>query len=234
VDLAVILAGGGEGRRMGALGPKLLIPIGGRPALERVLDSFLEVESVGEIVAVVPPALLEAAERSVTARPNPRGVRLAVTPGGAARQDSVRMGIAALTQELPFIAVHDVARTLVTPGLIERVLHAARKTGAAIPACPVRDSLKEIASGRVLRSIDRERVAAAQTPQIFSRDILARAHAGARDQNMEATDDAMLVERIGSEIAVVPGEPSNLKLTEPADLVTLEAWLRALPEVEEG
>ena len=219
---------------MGALGPKLLIPIGGRPALERVLDSFLEVESVGEIVAVVPPALLKAAERSVKARPNPRGVRLAVTPGGPARQDSVRMGIAALTRALPFIAVHDVARALVTSELIERVLHAARKTGAAIPACPVRDSLKEIASGRVLRSIDRERVAAAQTPQIFSRDILARAHAAARDQNMEASDDAMLVERIGSEIAVVPGEPRNLKLTEPEDLVTLEAWLRALPEVEEG
>jgi len=234
VDLAVILAGGGEGRRMGALGPKLLISIGGRPALERVLDSFLEVESVGEIVAVVPPALLKAAERSVKARPNPRGVRLAVTPGGPARQDSVRMGIAALTRALPFIAVHDVARALVTSELIERVLHAARKTGAAIPACPVRDSLKEIASGRVLRSIDRERVAAAQTPQIFSRDILARAHAAARDQNMEASDDAMLVERIGSEIAVVPGEPRNLKLTEPEDLVTLEAWLRALPEVEEG
>jgi len=219
---------------MGALGPKLLISIGGRPALERVLDSFLEVESVGEIVAVVPPALLKAAERSVKARPNPRGVRLAVTPGGPARQDSVRMGIAALTRALPFIAVHDVARALVTSELIERVLHAARKTGAAIPACPVRDSLKEIASGRVLRSVDRERVAAAQTPQIFSRDILARAHAAARDQNMEASDDAMLVERIGSEIAVVPGEPRNLKLTEPEDLVTLEAWLRALPEVEEG
>jgi len=219
---------------MGALGPKLLIPIGGRPALERVLDAFLEVESVGEIVVVVPPALVEAAERSVASRPNPRDVRLAVTPGGSARQDSVRMGIAALNRALPFIAVHDVARALVTSGLIERVLHAARRTGAAIPACPVRDSLKEIASGRVLRSIDRERVAAAQTPQIFSHDILARAHADARDQSVEATDDAMLVERIGSEIAVVPGEPRNLKLTEPGDLVTLEAWLRALPDVREG
>ena len=219
---------------MGALGPKLLIPIGGRPALERVLESFLEVESVGEIVAVIPPALLQAAERTVAARPNPRGVRLAVTPGGPARRDSVRMGMAALTRDLPFIAVHDVARVLVTPALIERVLHAARKTGAAIPGCPVRDTLKEIASGRVIRSLDRDRVVAAQTPQIFSRDILARAHAAAREQSMDATDDAMLVERIGSEIAVVPGEPRNLKLTQPDDLVALEAWLRTLPGAEEG
>ena len=232
MDLAVILAGAGEGRRMGALGPKLLIPIGGRPALERVLDAFLEVESVGEIVAVIPPALLEAAERTLAARTNPRGVRLAVTPGGPSRQDSVRMGMAALVRALPFIAVHDVARALVTPALIERVLHAARTTGAAIPACPVRDTLKEIASGRVLRSIDRARVAAAQTPQIFSRDILARAHAAAREQSMDVTDDAMLVERIGSEIAVVSGEPRNLKLTEPGDLLALEAWLRAGPEAE--
>jgi 2-C-methyl-D-erythritol 4-phosphate cytidylyltransferase len=232
MDLAVILAGAGEGRRMGALGPKLLVPIGGRPALERVLDAFLEVESIGEIVAVIPGALLDAAERTLRSRANPRGVRLSVTPGGATRQDSVRMGIAALTRSLPYVAVHDVARALVTSELIERVLQAARATGAAIPACPVRDSVKEVAGGRVVRSVDRERLEAAQTPQIFSRDILARAHAAGDTEHAAATDDATLVERIGCEIAVVPGEPSNLKLTEPGDLVVLEAWLRSRSRAE--
>ncbi|HEY2924893.1 MAG TPA: 2-C-methyl-D-erythritol 4-phosphate cytidylyltransferase [Candidatus Eisenbacteria bacterium] len=232
MDLAVILAGAGEGRRMGALGPKLLVPIGGRPALERVLDSFLEVESVGEIVAVIPVALLDAAEPTLRSRPNPRAVRLSVTPGGATRQDSVRMGIEALIRSLPYVAVHDVARALVTPELIERVLRAARATGAAIPACPVRDSVKEVAMGRVVRSVDRERLEAAQTPQIFARDILARAHAAAEAEHAAATDDAMLVERIGCEIAVVPGEPSNLKLTEPGDLAVLEAWLKARSRAE--
>ncbi len=231
MDLAVILAGGGEGRRMGGLGPKLLMSIGGRPALERVLDAFLEVESVGEIVAVVPDTLLGAAERTLDSRPNPRGARLAATRGGATRAESVRRGMEALNRSLPYVAVHDVARALVTPALIERVLHAARVQGAAIPACPLRDSVKEVASGRVVRSVDRERFQSAQTPQIFARDILARAHAAARDEGAAATDDAMLVERIGCEIAVVSGEPSNLKLTEPGDLVLLEAWLKA-PRVE--
>ena len=232
MDLAVVLAGAGEGRRMGDLGPKLLIPIGGRPALERVLDSFLEVESVGEIVAVIPAALLDAAERTLASRSNPRGVLLTATAGGATRRDSVRIGIEALTRSLPFVAVHDVARALVSPSLIERVLRAARDKGGAIPACPVRDSLKEVAFGRVVRSVDREGLEAAQTPQIFARDILARAHAAASSSGAAATDDAMLVERIGCEIAVVPGEPSNLKLTEPGDLVVLEAWLRARTRAE--
>jgi 2-C-methyl-D-erythritol 4-phosphate cytidylyltransferase len=227
VDLAVILAGAGEGRRMGALGPKLLLEVGGRPALQRVLDTFLEVEAVGEIAVVVPPALLHDAERIASSRTNPRRARIAVLPGGETRRDSVRIGIDSLARSLPFIAVHDVARVLVTPVLIERVLQAARSTGAAIPACPVRDTLKEVAGGRVLRSIPRERLSGAQTPQIFARDILARAHALAGEQHTEATDDAMLVERLGSEIAVVPGEASNLKLTEPGDLVVLEAWLKA-------
>ncbi len=225
MDLAVILAGAGEGRRMGSLGPKLLIPVGGRPALTRVLDTFLEVESVGEIVAVIPESLLEDAKRAVLSRPNPRDVRVAIAPGGATRQESVRRGLAALERPLAFVAVHDVARVLVTPALIERVLGAARVTGAAIPACPVKDSVKEVLSDRVVRSLDRERLRAVQTPQIFARDILARAHAAALQEHAEATDDAMLVERIGCEIAVVPGEPWNLKLTEPGDLRMLEAWL---------
>jgi 2-C-methyl-D-erythritol 4-phosphate cytidylyltransferase len=226
MDLAVILAGAGEGLRMGALGPKLLIPVGGRPALARVLDSFLEVESVGEIVAVIPEALLEDAKRATASRPNPRGVRVAFTGGGATRQDSVRNGLQALKRSLPFVAVHDVARVLVSPALIDRVLVAARRTGAAIPACPIRDSVKEVAGERVVRTIDRERLRAAQTPQIFARDILARAHAAAALEGAAATDDAMLVERIGCEVAVVPGEASNLKLTEAGDLSVLEAWLK--------
>jgi len=218
---------------MGALGPKLLIPVGGRPALERVLDTFLEVESVGEIVAVIPDALLEDAKRAAASRPNPRGVLLTFARGGATRQDSVRSGLKPLERALPFVAVHDVARVLVSPALIDRVLRAARSVGAAIPALPIRDSVKEVAGDRVVRTVDRERLRAAQTPQIFARDILARAHAVALEERAAATDDAMLVERIGCDVAVVPGEASNLKLTEAGDLPVLEAWLRN-PAVEEG
>src|SRR5206468_2633041 len=83
------LGGAGDGRRMGSLGPKLLVPVGGRPALERVLEAFLEVESVGEIVAVIPESLMAQAKRAIASRPNPRGARLGVVTGGATRQESV-------------------------------------------------------------------------------------------------------------------------------------------------
>jgi 2-C-methyl-D-erythritol 4-phosphate cytidylyltransferase len=231
MDLAVILAGAGEGTRMGGRGPKLLIPVGGRPALERVIDAFLEVEAVGEIVAVIPESLQAPADRALASRKNPRGVRLTLTTGGATRQASVARGLAALERDLPFVAVHDVARVLVSPALIERVLRAARASGAAIPACPLRDSVKEVEEGRVVRSVERLRLQGAQTPQIFARDILARAHAAAIEEAFDATDEAMLVERIGCAVSVVPGEPSNLKLTEPDDVRVLEAWLDA-PRVE--
>ncbi len=230
MDLAVVLAGAGEGRRMGSLGPKLFLDIAGRSSFERVLDSFLAVDAVGEIVAVVPAALRPGAERALGMVANPRGIRLAAIAGGPARQESVRLGLDALARSLPFVAVHDVARVLVAPALIRRVLEAARATGAAIPAWPIHDSVKEVLNGRVARSIPREALQAAQTPQIFARDILARAHARAREENAIATDDSMLVERIGSEVEVVPGDPSNLKLTEPRDRVLLEALLRAGPD----
>ena len=232
MGLAVILAGAGDGRRMGALGPKLLLDVGGRAALSRVVDTFRTVGAVREIVAVVPPALLAEAERALEAPPHARPVRVAAVPGGATRQESVRLGLGALTLSLPFVAVHDVARVLVKQALIERVLAAARASGAAVPALPIHDSVKEVTSGRVVRSIPREKLQAAQTPQIFAGDILARAHALALAEGVVGTDDAMLVERMGVEVVVVPGDPSNLKLTEPADLIVLEALLQAETRAE--
>ncbi len=227
MDLAVILAGAGEGRRMGALGPKLLLQLDGRSALARVTESFLSVSAVGEIVAVVPEALLSEAERALAALQNPRRVRIAATRGGATRQESVRLGLAMLTANLPYVAVHDVARVLIRPALIERVLEAARTVGAAIPTLPIAESVKEISGGRVVRSIPREHLEGAQTPQIFARDILARAHARALERGESATDDAALVERLGAPVATLPGDPANLKMTSPSDVIVLEALLRS-------
>ncbi|MGE5178778.1 MAG: IspD/TarI family cytidylyltransferase, partial [Bacteroidota bacterium] len=145
--------------------------------------------------------------------------------------DSVRMGLEAIGEGAAYVAVHDVARPLVTPALVARVLDAARAHGAAIPAVPIRDTVKEVEGSRVLRSIPRERLQAAQTPQIFSRAILARAHA--QDRTLpEATDDAALVEALGLPVAVVAGEPSNLKITEPADLIVARALVRAVASGE--
>lgn len=225
-DLAIILAGAGEGRRMEGRGPKLLLELGGRTLLARVASTFLVHPSVGEVIAVVPPRLISQARAILDALPNPRRIRVAAVPGGATRQESVRAGLDALERALPYVGIHDVARALVTPALVTRVLEAARATGAAIPAVPLRDTVKEVERGRIVRTLSRERLQAAQTPQIFTRDILAHAHARALDAEPNATDDAWLVESAGLPVAVVPGDPSNLKLTEPSDLIAIESHLR--------
>jgi 2-C-methyl-D-erythritol 4-phosphate cytidylyltransferase len=229
VDLAVILAGAGEGRRMGGSGPKLLLEVRGRTLLEHAASAFLACDDAGEIVAVVPAALLAEAEARLARFANPRGARLAAVAGGATRRESVALGLDALARGLPYTAVHDVARAFVPVPLIARVLAAARAAGAAIPALPVRDTLKEVVDGRIVRTLPRGNVQGAQTPQVFAHAILARAHAFARDRRLEATDDAALAEAIGAPVAVVPGDPANLKITEPTDLIVLQALLDAGP-----
>ena len=225
-DLAVVLAGAGDGARMGGRGPKLLLPIAGKTLLERVASVFLAHPSVGELIAVVPEALLEPARRVLSALPASSDIRREVTPGGATRRESVGRGLRALKLGLPYVAVHDVARALVEERLITRVLETARLEGAAIPAVPLRDTVTEVDAGRVVRTLDRARLFGVQTPQIFADAILRRAHASAETEGRDATDDASLLEASGAKVAVVPGDPMNLKLTEPSDIAMFEFLLR--------
>ncbi|HKO21868.1 MAG TPA: 2-C-methyl-D-erythritol 4-phosphate cytidylyltransferase [Candidatus Eisenbacteria bacterium] len=225
-DLAVVLAGAGDGVRMGPHGPKLLLELAGRTLLERVASIFLAHPSVGELIAVVPESLLEPARRALTSLPASSEIRRDVTPGGPTRRESVARGLEALTLGLPYVAVHDVARALVEERLITRVLETARLTGAAIPAVPLRDTVTEVDAGRVVRTLDRARLFGVQTPQIFADAILRRAHATAQAEGRDATDDASLLDASGAKVAVVPGDPMNLKLTEPSDLAMFEFLLR--------
>ena len=225
-DLAVVLAGAGEGTRMGWLGPKLLLELAGKTLLERVASVFLAHPSVGELIVVVPESLLSPARRTLESLPAAPEIRRDVAPGGATRRESVAQGLRALTLGLPYVAVHDVARVLVEERLITRVLETARAEGAAIPAVPLRDTVSEVDAGRVVRTLDRARLFGVQTPQIFADAILRRAHASAEAEGRDATDDASLLEASGAKVAVVPGDPMNLKLTEPSDLAIFEFLLR--------
>jgi 2-C-methyl-D-erythritol 4-phosphate cytidylyltransferase len=225
-DLAVVLAGAGEGTRMGGRGPKLLLPLAGKTLLERVAAVFLAHPSVGELIVVVPETLQASARRTLEALQAAPEIRRDVTVGGATRRESVARGLRALTLGLPYVAVHDVARVLVEERLITRVLETARIEGAAIPAVPLRDTVSEVDAGRVVRTLDRARLFGVQTPQIFADAILRRAHASAEVEGRDATDDASLLEASGVKVAVVPGDPMNLKLTEPSDLAMFEFLLR--------
>jgi 2-C-methyl-D-erythritol 4-phosphate cytidylyltransferase len=187
---------------------------------------FLAHPSVGEIVAVVPDGMIGAAKDALGRVPRERVVGARAVAGGATRQESVRLGLEAIATQAAYVAVHDVARPLVTPALIDRVLVAARMHGAAIPAMPLRDTVKEISADRVVRTIPREGLQGAQTPQIFSRAILARAHTDGLGSS-DATDDAALVEAIGVTVAVVAGEPTNVKITDPSDLIVARALIQS-------
>ena len=150
--------------------------------------------------------------------------------GGSTRQASLASGLRAAREYAPSLAwvlVHDAARALVEPADAEAVLAAARATGAALPVIPAADTVKEIEDGRVLRTLDRGRLAFAQTPQAFRASLLEDALAKAERDGFQATDCAALVEHIGGVVRTCPGRPENIKLTYPADLQRAEALLSA-------
>ena len=182
-----------------------------------------------EAVVVAAPANDVAAVQRLLGR-QVLGTDVWVVPGGDTRQRSVAAALTALPTHIDTVLVHDAARPLVPVELVTRVVAALRDgAAAAIPVLPVPDTLKEIesvgASGRVVRTVDRTRLRAVQTPQGFRRDVLTQAHEAALVDGVETTDDAGLVERIGVEVVVVPGAEDAFKVTRPLDLVLAEAVL---------
>lgn len=221
MSVGVIIAAAGAGTRLGR-GSKALVKIRGRTALARTMELFLGLEEVDRIVVVGPPAQLEQARREVEAlRP---GKPVEVCPGGATRQQSVRAGLA-LLEGCQWVLVHDAARPMATPALVRRVLAAARQSGAALPGLPPRDAVKRVEAGRLVESLDRTRLVLAQTPQGFAYRVLAQAHFQAADAGLVGDDDAQLVAAAGHQVAVVEGEPTNIKLTTAEDLELLEGLL---------
>lgn len=226
MNVIAVIAAAGQGRRMGAGKNKQFLSLAGRPVLAWCLEAFAASETVDGLVVVVRPGEEERFAREVqpaVALEKP----LAVVAGGAERQDSVRRGIAAAPAEAEIILVHDGARPLVTPQLIDRVVEAARRHGAAIPVLPVSDTIKRIGpDGAVVETLDRQELRAVQTPQGFRAGWLREAHERARKEGRLATDDAALLEGVHP-VATVAGEYSNFKLTSPEDLILAEAVLEA-------
>ena len=144
--------------------------------------------------------------------------------GGDTRSDSVRAGLRAVPEDAEVVVVHDAARPLATRALFDAVIAAVRAgADAAVPGIPVSDTLKRVEGERVVDTVDRELLVAVQTPQAFRASVLRAAHA----QRGDATDDAALVEAVGGQVVVVPGDPRNLKITTPDDLVVAAALLDA-------
>lgn len=219
----VVVAAAGGGRRMGGV-RKQYAELLGIPMLRRALDPFLAHPAVVRVVVALPEEDLSAPPEWL------RGIdpRIELVSGGAERSDSVRSGLEALHRSVGVVLVHDAARPLVTLEVIDRVYQAAVAGFGAVAAVPLTDTVKEVdAEGLVLRTPDRSRLRAAQTPQGFPRAMLVEAHRRAGEDGIGATDDAALVERYGGRVIIVPGDADNLKVTTARDVILAEAVLRS-------
>lgn len=226
----LLIAAAGSGRRMGAPINKLLLPVAGRAVLAWTLDAALACPAI-QWIGVMGQAEDEAPVHAILTAAQPqRPVRWIL--GGATRQESVRLGLAALPAEAEGVLIHDGARCLATPELFSRcviALVAAMGDGAGIiAATPVSDTIKQVdRDGLIRETPDRAGLWAAQTPQGFAVRQLRLAHRQAIEEGWSVTDDAALYERLGLPVKVLEAPASNIKLTTPFDLAVAEAVLRA-------
>ena len=219
-DVGVVIVAAGKGARLGGDVPKQFRPIGGIPMLLRAIRPFSCHPEVRQVVVALPAA--DAAAPPEWLAPHVGGA-LALVPGGIERGDSVVAGLEALDPACTIVLVHDAARPFVSREVLDGVIAAARAGAGAVPAIPGADTLKR--AGRddtVSRTVPRDGLWRAQTPQGFPRAVLARAYAAARAAGVTATDDAALVERLGEPVRIVPGDPRNLKVTTADDVALAE------------
>src|SRR4029079_8461522 len=223
---AAILVAAGRGLRAGAGGPKQYRTIGGQTVIYRAMEAFCRHPDVFAVQPVVNPddaAIFNEAVAGLRHQPP--------TNGGATRQASVHAGLEALARAKPdIVLIHDAARPFVTPAVISRAIDAVGRTGAAVPAIAVTDTIKQVgATGNVEATPHRARLRIAQTPQAFRYDVILDAHRrAARDGRGDFTDDAALAAWAGSTVATFEGDPADMKLTTPEDFVREGARLGAV------
>jgi 2-C-methyl-D-erythritol 4-phosphate cytidylyltransferase len=197
------------------------------------LEVIAASEAVAAAVLVVPERALADFGRVLAELPQALQVEVVVA-GGATRQESVRLGLAAVDPGTGVVLCHDAARPLATPDLFRRVLDGLEGVDGCVPLLPSPDTVKLVRDGRVTRTIPRDEIGLAQTPQAFSYSALRESHRLALREGAEATDDAMLVEVAGYTVAAVEGEISNFKITTQEDLRRAEQVLAARSELVEG
>ncbi|HEY7251054.1 MAG TPA: 2-C-methyl-D-erythritol 4-phosphate cytidylyltransferase [Methylomirabilota bacterium] len=218
-----IVPAGGVGSRMGSPRPKQYLRLGRAPILVATLRALARTPGLAGIVVAVPGAHVAATRRLLARQRVPK--ILDVVAGGADRQESVWRALQRVPEHARWVMVHDGVRPFIDGGVVARV-RAAAAGGAATCGMPVRETVKRVRDGAVEATIDRDGLWTTQTPQVFTRALLWEAHEKARRDGFAGTDDAMLVERLGTTVAMVPGLEQNLKITTREDLRTARGWAR--------
>ena len=209
---AVIVAAG-TASRMGGI-DKVMAELDGEPMILRTVRTFQNSDAIKEIVVVTREDLILPIMRLCAGLDKVQ----AVVCGGKSRQESVQLGLNALSSKVKLVAVQDGARPLITDAVIDRTVRAAHSYGAAAPAVPVKDTIKTVKGGVVKDTPDRATLQAVQTPQVFDFDLLRGALKKAAADGAAVTDDCSAVERMGMSVKIVEGDERNIKVTTPVDL----------------
>ncbi|MFC0599914.1 2-C-methyl-D-erythritol 4-phosphate cytidylyltransferase [Streptomyces palmae] len=230
---AAVIPAAGRGVRLGPGTPKALRTLSGVPMLVHAVRAMAASRAVSLVVVVAPADGVAEVRRMLDEHPLPGTTEAVVVPGGATRQESVRLGLAALPQDVTTVLVHDAARPLVPVDTVDSVVAAVHEGApAVVPALPLADTVKQVEprtgerAGEpepVVGTPERALLRAVQTPQGFDRRTLVEAHETVRLEGEGATDDAGMVERLGVPVVVVPGHEEAFKVTRPLDLVLAEA-----------
>ena len=223
VTVSAVILAAGSSTRMGV--PKQFLPLHGQPLLAHTLLAFQACDAIQEIVVVARLEDIEKIKELAQAKNITKLTK--VVEGGSSRRESARCGAQACNSESKYFAVHDGARPLITPQIIEEVVSVAKEYGAAAAAVPTKDTIKQVdANGFVVGTPPREMLWNVQTPQIFRRDLYLQALDNCEKTNTEVTDDCQMVELLGHTIKLVKSSYTNIKVTTPEDINIAEGWLQ--------
>ena len=228
-NVAVIICAAGPGKRFGGKRHKQFVDIAGRAAFLRSVELFSNREDVKQILLAIPQEDEEIVEIRYGANLTLFNVKLLI--GGVTRFETVNKALQLLKDDIELVAIHDAARCCVTAKWIEDAIKTASKTGAAILACPVIATLKEVKDGIIVKNVDRKGLYEAQTPQVFEVKLLKQSREKVTKENAgKITDDSQLIEALGHPVSIVETDSSNIKITYPADAAIAEAILKARPD----
>ncbi len=229
-SVAAIICAAGAGIRFGGKRKKAFVDVAGRAVFMRSVEIFADRDDVKQILLGISPEDEELV--NIKWGPNLKFFNTTIFLGGEERFDTVNKGLELVKDDIGLIAVHDACRCCVTAELIHKVIAAAAEKGAAIPACPVTATIKEVRDNTIIRTVDRENLYEAQTPQVVAVELLKKAYENLKDLDQSRiSDDAQLVEALGDKVTIVEADSSNIKITRQSDIAIAEAILKSRPKL---
>lgn len=226
-NVSVIIPAAGTGTRMGSGVPKPFLKLNGISILRHTLSRFNKPDVILEVIIAVSPEWVDAV-RQIVEESN-LNVPVNVVHGGSERMYSILNGLKTVSQEAEFVAIHDAVRPFFSDDLFEELIIKVRKSGAVIPGVPVTDTIKIIDhESKIVGSPVRNQLRAAQTPQIFNKELITKSYNKAVSDQFIGTDDASIVEYFGHAVNLINGEADNFKITYPRDIARAEELLKQI------